>query len=265
MTVTQTDWKRPPVIEVVLGIQFAPIAGLTNGHLGWFWRSVEATYPRASDSAPIQPVLESFEEEPEFGYHSIGFAQARGDSRLRMASVDGSRMLQAQNGWLVSNWVKRTEGPYPGYTGVLEQFQDGLGAFVGFLKERGLGELAPNLWEVTYIDHIPRGTVWGDFEDLCKVVPGLLGASRSRYWRFQALGGTWGFQLKERPARLAVTLQTARSTTDPPNDLLVVRSTARGRLDTLEALSESLNFGRAAVVGTFMDFTSNDAQSYWKG
>lgn len=108
MTTTPTEWKRPPVIEVVLGVQFAPLEHFNNGHLGWFWREMKGEYPKATDSAPIQTVVENFGDEPEFGFPGIGFAPARGDSRLRMTSAgDGSRMIQVQNGWLVVNWMKR--------------------------------------------------------------------------------------------------------------------------------------------------------------
>lgn len=108
MTTTPTEWKRPPVIEVVLGVQFAPLEQFNNGHLGWFWREMKGEYPNATDSAPIQTIIESFGDEPEFGFPGIGFAPARGDSRLRMTSGgDGSRMIQVQNGWLVVNWMKR--------------------------------------------------------------------------------------------------------------------------------------------------------------
>src|SRR5207247_3706561 len=153
--IQQSDWKRPPIIEVVLGIQFAPLPKFNNGHLGWFWREVKADYPNATDAAPIDTVVEGFGDEPEFEFPGIKFGMVRGDSRLRMTSADGSRMVQVQNGWLVVNWVKAGDAsPYPGYPQVLAEFQRVLGAFGKFVAAESLGEVVPNLWEATYIDHI---------------------------------------------------------------------------------------------------------------
>jgi hypothetical protein len=66
---------------------------------------------------------------------------------------------------------------------------------------------------------------------------------------------------------LAVSLQTARSTADPTVDLFAMTSTARGPISAEKAgdLVESLNFGQAAVVDTFMAVTSDEARAYWKG
>lgn len=268
MTTTPTEWKRPPVIEVVLGVQFAPLEQFNNGHLGWFWREMKGEYPNATDSAPIQTVIESFGDEPEFGFPGIGFAPARGDSRLRMTSAgDGSRMIQVQNGWLVVNWMKREGQPYPGYAGVLKEFERAFEAFKKFVTAERLGKVTPNLWEVTYIDHLARGTVWHDYSDVPKALPGLLGGCGSPHGRFEALTARWSFRLQPSPGRLNVSLLTARSTADPPVDLLVMTSTARGPINAAESgsLVESLNFGQAGVVDTFMAVTSDEARAYWKG
>lgn len=264
---TSTDWKRPPVIEVVLGVQFEPIQGFSNGHLGWFWRTVAKDYRTATDANPIQPVIESFGDGPQFGLPQIEFSPHRGDSRLRMLSDDKSRMLQLQNGWLVANWLKREGLPYPGYQGVLSEFKRALKAFQDFASSEGIGKVVPNLWEVTYIDHIPRGTVWNEVEDIPKVIPGLLGPFKSPHGDSETLSGKWVFRLKPRPARLVVAVQSARTTTDPPQDLLVVTSTARGPVeaDRADRLVEYLNFGRSVVVETFEAVTSREARAYWKG
>lgn len=268
MTTTQTEWKRPPVIEVVLGVQFAPLVHFNNGHLGWFWREMKRDYPNATDAAPIQTAVESFGDEPEFGFPGIGFAPSRGDSRLRMTPAgDPSRMIQVQNGWLVVNWMKREGQPYPGYAEVLREFERALDAFKTFIAAEKLGTVTPNLWEVTYIDHFPRGTVWQDYTDVPKALPGLLGAVKTPRGQLDALTATWSFRLLPSPGRLNVSLQTARSAADPPIDLLVMTSTARGPISAAKpgSLVDSLNFGKAGVVDTFMAVTSDEAQAYWKG
>ena len=176
-------------------------------------------------------------------------------------------MIQVQNGWLVVNWMKREGQPYPGYAGVIKEFERTFGLFTEFASSEQLEAVIPNVWEVTYIDHIPRGTVWNEYADVPKALPGLLGGSSCRHGRFETLSAKWTFRLEPNPGRLAVALQTARSTADPSVDLLVMTSTARGPISApnLDSLVESLNFGQTVVVDTFMDVTSEGARAYWKG
>jgi uncharacterized protein (TIGR04255 family) len=221
-------------------------------------------YPKADDAPPVPLALEIFGEGPEFGVPGIGIGPASGDSRLRLRSGDGSRMVQVQNGWLLANWMKRPDSAYPGYSGVLEQFSIAYTKFTEFLNSEALPAMSPDVWEVTYIDHIPRGTVWQDWSDIPRVIPGLLGHCSSCGGRFHSFGGNWGFGLVENRGRLQISLQTARTVADLPTDILVVRSTARGPVVD-GSIFDLLNHGRAAVVDTFMDVVSDSAKTYWKG
>lgn len=41
------EYRLPPVIEVVCGVQFAPIPGFLSVHFGEFWQRVKEAYPKA--------------------------------------------------------------------------------------------------------------------------------------------------------------------------------------------------------------------------
>lgn len=101
---------RPPVVEVVVGIQFQPLKQFHNGHLGLFWGEMKGEYPNASDANPVEQVLEAFGDEPEFRIPGLAFEPAGGDARLRMTSGNGVRMLQVHNGWLLANWIRGETG-----------------------------------------------------------------------------------------------------------------------------------------------------------
>jgi len=265
MTTPQPNWTRPPVIEVVVGVQFAQIAGLNNGTLGLFWHAMREHYPLADDAPPVPLVLEAVGAEPEFGLPGISFGPARGDSRLRLISADQTRMIQVQNGWLLANWMKRAGSPYPGFSGVLTQFNSALQGFEQFLANEKLSPMTPEVWEVTYIDHMPRGTVWKDFGDIPAVLPGLLGAGVGLPSQLQTIQATWEFGLLANPGRLEIVVQTARTMGDPFTDILATRSTARGPITPASTLESALNHGRTAAVETFMSVTSDAARAYWKG
>jgi uncharacterized protein (TIGR04255 family) len=265
MNTPRKDWNRPPVVEVVLGVQFDTLPDLTNGHLGWFWGEMNDEFPKSDDVPPI-PNVETLGEESAFGFPGFALRERSGDSRLRMTSSDGTKMIQIQNGWLVANWTKKPNSGYPGFTEVNKLFNQAMGLFSRFLDSRKLGIIRPNLWEVTYIDHIPRGTVWNDFRDLHKVFPGLFGTGHCPKGEREAVNASWGWRLTPHPGRLLVTVQSAKMS-ETGADILLVRSVARGPLggENSPTLDACLNFGRSSVVDTFMEVTSIEAQRYWQG
>ena len=267
MDIPGSDWKRPPVIEVVLGVQFDALPALTNGHLGWFWGDMHEDFPNADDVPPIPPVVEGFGEELPFGFPALGFRHATGDSRLRMTSTDGTKMIQVQNGWLVANWTKKVDSRYPGFTGVKTLFDEAMRRFATFLKERELGVIKPNLWEVTYIDHLPVGTVWNTLADLPSVFPGLFGNGQCGSGMNEAVDCTWAWRLAPNPGRLRLSVQSARTSSEPAQEILLVRSIARGPLgaEIAGSLDDALKFGRQSVVDTFMGLASEKAKQYWQG
>lgn len=267
MAIPRTDWKRPPVIEVVVGVQFDALPALTNGHLGWFWGDMHAEFPNSDDVPPIPPVVEAFGDEVSIGFPALGFRRAAGDSRLRMTSIDGTKMIQVQNGWLVANWTRKGETEYPGFTGVKSLFDEAMRRFAAFLEERNLGVLKPNLWEVTYIDHLPAGTVWDTLADLPGIFPGLFGDGQCAHGANEAVDSTWAWRLSPHPGRLRLSVQSARTNSEPSQEILLVRSIARGPLgaDNVDSLDAALNFGRSSVVETFMGLASERAKRYWKG
>lgn len=255
------------MVEVVVGVQFDPLPTLTNGHLGWFWGEMHKEFPHSDDAPPIQPVVETF-GEPTFGFPGFGFRAATGDARLRMSSGDESKMIQVQNGWLVANWTKRkSDNRYPGFSDVRGLFNTAVERFGDFLKRRDLGVVRPNLWEVTYIDHIPKGTVWNSLDDLPKVFPGCFGHGKCPHGSKESVNSTWTWRLAPTPGRLRVSIQSARSDSVPPADILAVRSVARGPIESEnpDVLDKCLNFGRSSVVDTFMEISSVEAKRYWQG
>ena len=45
------EFECPPIVELVLGVQFAPLSRLTSGHLGWFWKQfLDDEWVNASDA-----------------------------------------------------------------------------------------------------------------------------------------------------------------------------------------------------------------------
>lgn len=269
MVTSDENWLRPPVVEVALAVQFVPLERLTAGHFGRFWGELgESTYPLMRQGPPIQTIAEGFGEEMQYTLPGISFAAGRIEPRIQFVSKDESRMVQLQNGWVVVNWIKQSETDYPGFKKLYVEFQRVLKAFAAFIQTNQLGDLKANLWEITYIDHIAKGTVWNDHTDAPKVVPGLLGPAEFQGSKFEAINSRWAFYLKPLGGRLSIGLMTARSSQDDSaTDLLVLTTTARGPITSpeLDTMLERLKSGRTVVVDAFKRATSDEAKAYWKG
>lgn len=59
------DFNAPPVIEVVVGVQFPTIDELCTAHVGAFWQRMRAEYPGVQDMPPLPAVYESSGKGPE--------------------------------------------------------------------------------------------------------------------------------------------------------------------------------------------------------
>ncbi|MBC7834690.1 MAG: TIGR04255 family protein [Phycisphaerales bacterium] len=266
-TIGEKLWHRAPVVEVVFGVQFQPLEGFSNAHLGMYWGMVNTDYPHPEDAVPIG-LLDPAElvTGPTYENPSIMLGQTV-KGRLQMRSQDKQFMLQLQNGWLTANWLRAgSHSLYPGSDVMLSRFKAALSKLLVFLEQQKLGSFIGTMWDVTYIDHFPRETVWSAYSDLPGVVPGLLGPACTNEAQFESVHATWGLKLLNIPGRLNVTLTSARQNVDAV-EILQFRSIARGPIaDSSEnAIVDQLSLGKKALVDTFKAVTSPNARSYWEG
>jgi uncharacterized protein (TIGR04255 family) len=156
------DYIDPPVVETVLGVQFAPLQGLTNAHLGAFWQSLQTDqWPSVSDAELLPPAFEQFDDKARWASGRLRF-EITNKCRLQIKNADADRMIQVQNSRLHFNWLKRPGISYPRYETVRREFESTLQDFLQFVNRAKLGELRPDQWEVTYVNQMPKGTVWND-------------------------------------------------------------------------------------------------------
>jgi len=111
-------------------------------------------------------------------------------------------MLQIQNGRLHFNWLGQKGGKYPRYNDVRENFLWALQRFIEFVATEKLGDFRPNQWEVKYLNHIPKGTVWnapGDWDFFRPLggVPTIEGLIQG-----ESFVGEWHFIIPEQRGRL---------------------------------------------------------------
>lgn len=100
------SFRKPPLVETAISLQFQLIDGLKNAHLAIFWLAMRDAFPKVSDAQLLPEQIETFGEQALRTRVFPGFriAGAGAATRMQMASADDQAMIQIQNGRIVSNW-----------------------------------------------------------------------------------------------------------------------------------------------------------------
>jgi uncharacterized protein (TIGR04255 family) len=256
------EYRLPPVIEVVCGVQFAPIPGFLSVHFGEFWQRVKEAYPKAEDRPPLVDVR----EDDQGTAAPTEFLELPPLRRAFYADTTGNSLLQLQPSRFLSNWRReRPEDSYPRYTTAMSRFLEGWRTFVSFASETGLGQPKANQYELTYINHIvehsapyPAGMesflpmfAWSAAQSC-----GFLSPPEAANFRLQ-------FGLPDGMGRLHVTLSHGRRKTDGKG-VLILDLTARGpaRSDGSD-MDAWFTIAHEWIVRGFTDLTSAAAHQAW--
>lgn len=270
------EFERPPVVETVLGVQFEPLPDFRNAHLGIFWsflnsEDVRSTlgraWPHSIDAPRLDPQHERFGGEKPWRRFGFELKVSQDPSvRIQIQDADRNRMIQLQNGRLHYNWLGHEGGGYPRYHEIRPEFDKVLKQFEHFLNDHKLGKLQPDQWEVTYVNHIPRGTVWEkprDWQEVFRQLPSVIDGPESV--DLESCAGEWHFEIKPQLGRLHIQLGHGQSSVKSGEDLLRLTLTARGPIGGTErnGLDLGLDLGRRIIVTTFKAVTSESAHEHW--
>jgi uncharacterized protein (TIGR04255 family) len=257
---------EPPVIETALGVQFAPIRGLTSAHYGWFWKGyLDETWTKAEDAAILPNQFEKFGEEVKWVIPSLPrlIPTPPAPTRIMLINELDDRIIQVQNNKFFYNWRRRL-APYSSFDDNYPEFRRWLGIFEGFIRDAGLEVTPHNQWELTYFNHIPKGSLWTSPSDWRDILPGLYGQLRSRVPVVPDPSGEWRFEIPPKRGRLYVEVQHAKTKEDV--EILNLQLTARGPIVAGEDgwdLAAGMNIGHDAIVQTFRGISSPDSLAYW--
>lgn len=254
------SYERPPVIEVVCGIQFEPL-DLMMTHMGLLWQQFP-DYPSVNEVAPLLPAIERFGEEQS--------------ARLRLSDVppmartwfvhrDETGIVQVQKDRFLHNWKKARESDdYPRYTRVLGLFRDRLATFETFLRDAGLGDVRPTQYEMTYVNHVQQGQGWSSMADFASLFPGFAGRTSASQFLpdMESCNLRVAYVLPERQGRLHATIRTVMNSEDK-TPVLVLELTARGlpAERDRDAMWRWFDLAHEWIVRAFTDLTSAQVQT----
>lgn len=265
------NYKLPPVIETVLGVQFGRIAGFTNGHLGKFWSLLDRDeWPLPVDAPRLPPQHERFDGGTwaQMGTQ-ISFSQDV-SSRLQIKNKDRNRMIQLQSDRFHFNWLGESGEDYPRYEKVRDGFEQAWRQFVDFATQGKPNDCQANQWEVTYVNHIPEGTVWHSPSDWGQFFR-LLGPSPAgvAFLDLESFTGEWRYIIPEKRGRLHVEWRRGmkKSEGKPEQSIVSLTFTARGPIqqgaDVSAGILAGLDLGHEIIVRSFQRFMSNEANKVW--
>ncbi len=261
------DYDEPPVIETVLGVQFAPLDKWEIVHFGMFRTLIQARYPRFEVNPPLGPDIEAPRLEFKRLQPEVELV-AKPQARCWFLNEANTELIQVQHDRFVHNWRKVTGGEeYPHYEDYIRpSFERDWQQFREFLNSERIGAPEVRQCDVTYVNHIDKGKGWNTFEDLRDVFPCWAGASSDNFLPApESVLFNVSYQMPGQRARLRVALVHALRSSDA-KETLQLTLTARGkpRSSGTPDIFEWLDVGRETVVRGFTDFTSRKMHELWR-
>ena len=266
------DFEKPPVTEVVLGVQFKTDKPLRVPHLGLFWQTVRDAFPDFREQPPLAPEIELLEpgvlEAPQ-AQATIGIRIGPGAipaPRCWFVDPPGNKLIQLQSDRFLHNWRKVTgKEEYPHYEAIRDEFIARWREFVSFLNDADLGAPTVTQAELTYVNHIPKDSCWSEADDMPKVFsclkrvdePALFGPMEIMEFAIRR-------RLPDNRGRLHVTAAPACHIKDKSIMIRMVL-TARGPVgdNSDDAILDWMRMGRVEIVNSFTALTAPEAHKFW--
>jgi len=255
---TLPKYKNPPVIEVVIGVTFAPLEKLSSVHYGSFWESIKDEYPDSEDNPPLI-------DETAMA-QIVQVLPAPPLRRVFLIHTDGTYLMQLQPDRFIHNWRKKKDSDqYPNFEAAKDKFDRGWNLFCGFLNSRELGAPLLKRYEVTYINHIVGKS--GSFPVEAEHYLPVFCWQDARLEKFlpdpQVLGLDLRFAMPLDKGTLRVSVKHGKRKTDDA-DVVVMELTAQGVAKQDGSDMESwLELAHEWIVRGFTDLTSKWAHEGW--
>jgi len=229
-------------------------------HLGAFWKSLGEEYPSARGRA-FPMIVERFDGK---AVNALDFEMLDKPplARVWSSTVRATNSSRFSERGCLFNWRRvQPADDYRTYEQVKTGFLRHLGEFRAFVKDNSLGDVVINQQELTYIDHIPNGTVDG-LAKVSGLFPGLSWAVNvdARFAR-AVFNIRTSFALPEEGGRLHVNVRTATRAADG-QPLILLEMTARGIGAAADdnGLSQWFDHAHEATLNMFWDLTSDDVR-----
>ena len=258
------DFKAPPVIEVVLGVQFDPLPNFLTAHYGLFWSLVKQEYPSLQDRAPLGEVFEGARGvEPKAEIELLDMPPLR---RVFLIHTDKNYLMQLQPTRFHHNWRKlKEEDAYPRFGSAKQRFLEYWETFRRFVADNSLGDIRANQYEATYVNHIfeADGAFPVAIEDYSPAFSWKSAHSTGFLPEPGSLNMNLCFPMPQERGALHVTYKHGKRVSDK-KDVLILDLTARGAAKPDGSdMEDWFELAHEWIVRGFTDLTSVLAHKRW--
>lgn len=260
-------FDKPPVIEMVIGVEFADLVGLSIPHFGLFWGQIQDKYPLCAVKEPAPSRIEIFEgqhkQEVKLNFPILGPPQIR----CWYSNNQQTWLLQLQQDRFIQNWRKTaSDQTYSHYSRVRGRFEKEFQRFQEFVKKQNLGALLIRQCEVSYVNHIEPGEKTGTPSDLAEIFPYLSAWKQGDFLPApDGIGLNTSYVIPENRGRLYIGAQTAFRHLDAKEILqMTVSAKVIPISQDYSEILNALDLGHEWAVRGFTDFTSDKMHRLWE-
>ena len=259
MRVELPTFDRPPVVEVVIGVQFEPLQKLQTPHIGLFWETVRSTYPTWSENPPIVPQMEAFDTPGKLRDSRLVLTKVPPLPRVFFEHETHEWITQLQRDRFLHNWrASSGESVYPRYRAVRKEFFSQWENFQRFASERELGEVRATQLEITYLNHIHP---WTESSEVGEVFPDFHWRSGKRsLGKPETCSISSTFKSEDGCSRLRTSVRPGSH--HEKGYVLLFDLTVRGMPEDGD-LARWFDEGRRWIVTAFADLTSDEWHGKW--
>lgn len=260
------DFAKPPVVETVLDVGFAPLTGWGIPHFGLFWQSIRDEYPTFQDQPPVLLRRETFgTKQSQPLTLAFDILNIQPEARCWFEEKSGARLIQIQHDRFIHNWRKTEEQQeYPRYEKVIRPaFGREWERFCSFLDQQSIGLPEVQQCEVQYINHIDFDG-WESFRHLVDAFeawpggPGFLPTPESASFNTSYL-------MPDNAGRLRIIAQPAVRHLDGKTVIqLTLMARGRPKSSDRQSILEWFDLGRQWIVNGFTEFTSTKMHQIWE-
>jgi len=255
------DFSKPPLAEVVLGVQFSPVPGYSSVDARQVWELFKESFPVVEERPLLAPQFETFggaNRLSSLGFH-VGPPPV--GSRLWFLSQDANHLIQFQSDRFLTNWRKGPNlQPYPRFEVIADSFERNLQILADHFMAAFKYQIDINQAEVSYVNliQVQEFAEAGKWFNLCdsgfidiealntnfvQVVKDREGKPYARF--YNEIQSVFSVEGKRKAFQLSLTFKGKPATSGIPSAVAFVRD------------------GRERIVNRFRDITTAEAQEIW--
>ncbi|MFC7290702.1 TIGR04255 family protein [Hirschia litorea] len=256
------DFLRPPLNEVVVGVQYEPVPSYRGIDAFKVWNIFKEEYPEVQEKPELPPSFETF-GKPENAAFKFQFGNKHPQPRYWFVGKNENDLLQYQSDRLIHNWrkIEHKDTEYPRFEYMIEKYSNELKLLDNFYMSEYGAPMYYTQADITYINHISLKNDDGFTapSDWVNILP-------SQRWEYDDISLSLNRILRsgnEEPfGRIVIDVNSGFKDKER---MLILNLSVRGapKSPTKDGVLEFIQIGRSEIVKTFADITNSSAHEIW--